>query len=197
MTQPSIDVIGPYEDDDPTESCSTEHFSSSVTHGPDLHDGHDVPLKDLTTLRIGGPARRLVIARTEEQLVQTVRDCDHRGEPCLILGGGSNIVIGDDGFDGTVVRVDTKGIDAEVSACGGAFATIAAGEVWDEFVMHCIGQEWVGPEALSGIPGLVGSTPIQNVGAYGVEVGQFIARVRTWDRKEDAQRTFTADQCGF
>ena len=197
MTQPSIDVIGPYEDDDPTESCSTEHFSSSVTHEQDLHDGHDMPLKDLTTLRIGGPARRLVIARTEEQLVQTVRDCDHRGEPCLILGGGSNIVIGDDGFDGTVVRVDTKGIDAEVSACGGAFATIAAGEVWDEFVMHCIGQEWVGPEALSGIPGLVGSTPIQNVGAYGVEVGQFIARVRAWDRKEDAQRTFTADQCGF
>ena len=146
---------------------------------------------------MGGPARHLVIATTNDELLQTVRDCDRRGEPCLVLGGGSNVLVGDDGFDGTVVRVATSGLSAEVSSCGGALVTVAAGQVWDDFVVHAIEQEWIGPEFLSGIPGLVGSTPIQNVGAYGVEVCEFIARVRTWDRVDDTQRTFTADQCGF
>lgn len=177
-------------------SCSVDHvdIASQPYDGP---DGRSLSLADLTTLRIGGPARRLVVARTTEELLATVRDCDRRGEPCLVLGGGSNVVIGDAGFDGTVVRVATRGISAEVSSCGGALATVAAGEVWDEFVVHALTQEWIGPEALSGIPGLVGATPIQNVGAYGVEVSRFIARVRTWDRHDDAQRTFTADQCDF
>ncbi|MCI1749178.1 MAG: UDP-N-acetylmuramate dehydrogenase [Acidipropionibacterium sp.] len=159
--------------------------------------GNGVPLAGLTTLRVGGPARRLVVARSTDELLAAVRDCDHRGEPCLVLGGGSNILIGDAGFDGTVVRVATSGMSAEVSGCGGALATIAAGVSWDGFVQHCIAQEWRGPEALSGIPGLVGSTPIQNVGAYGVDVSEFVARVRTWDRAADAQRTFTASECGF
>lgn len=189
-------VFGPYEDDDPAEACTLTHHETVGTPTT-LTGGENRPLAPLTTLRIGGPARRLVIAGTTEELLATVRDCDRRGEPCLVLGGGSNVLVGDDGFDGTVVRVATTGITAEVSSCGGALATIAAGEVWDSFVVHAIEQEWIGPEALSGIPGLVGSTPIQNVGAYGVEVAEFIARVRTWDRLDDTQRTFTADQCGF
>lgn len=194
---PFINVIGPYEDDDPTEACTLTHYDYPGSAPDEIASGDDVPLAALTTLRVGGPARRLVVARTEAELIDAVRDCDHRGEPCLVLGGGSNVLVGDAGFDGTVVRVATKGISAEVSACGGAFATIAAGEVWDDFVVHCIGQEWIGPEALSGIPGLVGSTPIQNVGAYGVDVSEFVARVRTWDRLDDAQHTYTADQCDF
>ncbi|MGK2308985.1 UDP-N-acetylmuramate dehydrogenase [Cutibacterium sp. V947] len=192
----STTVIGPYEDDDPTEACSTIHHEA-IGATTTLTGGDDVPLAPLTTFNVGGPARHLVIATTSDELLHTVRDCDRRGEPCLVLGGGSNVLVGDDGFDGTVVRVATSGLSAEVSSCGGALVTVAAGQVWDDFVVHAIEQEWIGPEFLSGIPGLVGSTPIQNVGAYGVEVSEFIARVRTWDRRDDTQRTFTADQCGF
>ncbi|PGX67125.1 UDP-N-acetylenolpyruvoylglucosamine reductase [Cutibacterium avidum] len=192
----STTVIGPYEDDDLTEACSTIHHEAIGTKAT-LTGGDDVPLAPLTTFKVGGPARHLVIATTNDELLQTVRDCDRRGEPCLVLGGGSNVLVGDDGFDGTVVRVATSGLSAEVTSCGGALVTVAAGQVWDDFVDHAIEQEWIGPEFLSGIPGLVGSTPIQNVGAYGVEVCEFIARVRTWDRVDDTQRTFTADQCGF
>ena len=192
----STTVIGPYEDDDPTEACSTIHHEA-MGATTTLIGGDDVPLAPLTTFKVGGPARHLVIATTNDELLQTVRDCDRRGEPCLVLGGGSNVLVGDDGFDGTVVRVATSGLSAEVSSCGGALVTVAAGQVWDDFVVHAIEQEWIGPEFLSGIPGLVGSTPIQNVGAYGVEVCEFIARVRTWDRVDDTQRTFTAAQCAF
>ena len=192
----STTVIGPYEDDDLTEACSTIHHEAIGTKAT-LTGGDDVPLAPLTTFKVGGPARHLVIATTNDELLQTVRDCDRRGEPCLVLGAGSNVLVGDDGFDGTVVRVATSGLSAEVSSCGGALVTVAAGQVWDDFVVHAIEQEWIGPEFLSGIPGLVGSTPIQNVGAYGGEVCEFIARVRTWDRVDDTQRTFTADQCGF
>ncbi len=193
-----IGIDGDDPDSETTESCSLTHFDYEMTGHPRLPDsGAGVPLASLTTLRVGGPAARLVVASTTDELVETVRDCDRRGEPCLVLGGGSNVLIGDDGFDGTVVRVATTGMSAEVSNCGGALATIASGESWDGFVQHCIANEWRGPEALSGIPGLVGSTPIQNVGAYGVEISEFVARVRTWDRHDDAQHTFMGTECGF
>lgn len=197
---PSV-IIG-MDGEDPasetTESCSLTHFDYEMTGHPVLPaSGDGVSLAGLTTLRVGGPAARLVVATSTDELVETVRDCDRRGEPCLVLGGGSNVLIGDEGFDGTVVRVATTGMSAEVSNCGGALATVAAGESWDGFVQHCIASQWRGPEALSGIPGLVGSTPIQNVGAYGVEVREFVARVRTWDRHDDAQHTFMSTECGF
>ena len=102
----------------------------------------------------------------------------------LILGGGSNVLIGDDGFDGTVVKVATRGIDEDVAACSGAVITVAAGEVWDDLVAYAVEHEWSGLEAMSGIPGLVGATPIQNVGAYGAEVSQLISTVRTIDRAD-------------
>ncbi|WP_129665386.1 UDP-N-acetylmuramate dehydrogenase [Phytoactinopolyspora endophytica] len=166
----------------------------------------DVSLADLTTLRLGGPAKHLVEAETEGELIDVVRECDARGEPVLVVGGGSNLVVADEGFDGTVVRIATRGVEVDVSAscesddiaaCGGILVTAAAGEPWDELVARAVGQEWVGIEALSGIPGAVGATPMQNVGAYGQEVAQTIWTVRTYDRVEQRVRTFANAECGF
>ncbi|WP_425310305.1 UDP-N-acetylmuramate dehydrogenase [Ammonicoccus fulvus] len=154
-------------------------------------------LARFTTLRVGGPATKFVVASTEQELIDAVRAADAAGEQTLLLGGGSNVLIADEGFDGTVIMIRTRGIDAEIDACSGAFVTIAAGEPWDHVVAHSVAQGWVGLEALSGIPGLTGATPIQNVGAYGAEVSQTLARVRTLDRSTGELKTFTAAECGF
>ncbi|HSE70501.1 MAG TPA: UDP-N-acetylmuramate dehydrogenase [Nocardioidaceae bacterium] len=154
-------------------------------------------LADHTTLRLGGPAGRFVAATTEEQLVDAVRAADAAGEPVLLLAGGSNLVVADDGFPGTVVHIRTRGVHAEQDTCGGAMVTVAAGESWDELVAHAVERGWVGIEALSGIPGSVGATPIQNVGAYGQEVAETIASVRCWDRLDGSVRTIAAADCGF
>ena len=154
-------------------------------------------LAALTTLRLGGPAREVVHATTEQQLVDAVREADAAGTPVLVVAGGSNLVVGDDGFDGRVVVVETAGLEPVQDLCSGAQVTVAAGESWDALVAHAVEQRWVGVEALSGIPGSVGATPIQNVGAYGQEVADTIASVRCWDRVEDVQRTFFAADCGF
>lgn len=175
------------------ESCATER----VDHVGAGEVSTSPLLADHTTFRVGGPAKRLVIARTEAELVETVRECDAAGEPLLIVSGGSNLLVSDDGFDGTVLLVETKGIVADVSFCGGALVKVAAGEVWDDFVAFAVGEEWVGIEALSGVPGRVGSTPIQNVGAYGADVSQTIAAVRTLDRSTGQFKTFPLVDCGF
>lgn len=154
-------------------------------------------LANHTTFRLGGPARRFVEATTEKQLIDTVADCDSRGEPVLVLGGGSNVLIADEGFDGTVVKVATRGVRAEAADCSGAQLEVAAGETWDDLVARAVAAQWSGMETLSGIPGSVGAVPIQNVGAYGAEVATLIQRVRTWDRAEGAIRTFAAAECGF
>ncbi|MDX6277472.1 MAG: UDP-N-acetylmuramate dehydrogenase [Nocardioidaceae bacterium] len=154
-------------------------------------------LADVTTLRLGGPARAVIEATTEAELVEAVRIADEAGDPMLLVAGGSNLVVADEGFDGTVVRVLTSGIEVDSDACSGAMVTIAAGESWDGVVARAIGEGWVGVEALSGIPGSVGATPIQNVGAYGQEVSQTIASVRTYDRYDRSVRTIAAADCGF
>ena len=159
-------------------------------------------LADHTTLRLGGPARSWVRVTTEEEQVAAVSDADAAGEPVLVLGGGSNLVVADEGFEGTVVEVATRGVSADVGSsddptCGGAMVTVAAGETWDDLVAQAVDRGWVGVEALAGIPGSVGATPIQNVGAYGQEVAQTIASVRVWDRKLNGIRTFAAADCGF
>lgn len=160
-----------------------------------------VLLADHTTLHLGGPARHFVVAGTEAELVDAVRRADEAGEPLLVLGGGSNLVVADSGFDGTVVQVATTGVVPDVegddASCGGVLVTVAAGESWDELVATAVERDWVGIEALSGIPGSVGATPIQNVGAYGQEVAQTIASVRVWDRTERAVRTFANADCDF
>jgi UDP-N-acetylmuramate dehydrogenase len=159
-------------------------------------------LSDLTTLRLGGPAGELVRATTEAALLDAVRRADASGTPLLLVAGGSNLVVADEGFAGTVVHIATRGIDVvgpdgASPTCGGATVTVAAGESWDALVARAVDRGWVGIEALSGIPGSVGATPVQNVGAYGQEVADTIASVRTWDRVDRAQRTFAAADCGF
>lgn len=155
-----------------------------------------VALAERTTLRVGGPARRLVEVSTEAEVIDAVREIDGRGEPLLILGGGSNVLIADEGFDGTVVHVATRGAQLESKdMCGGANVVVAAGEPWDELVARAVEERWIGVEALSGIPGSTGATPIQNVGAYGQEVGDTLARVRTYDRERQAVRTFFHSDC--
>ncbi len=165
----------------------------------------DVRLADLTTLRLGGPAARFVHASTTDELVATVRDCDQNGEPVLVLCGGSNVVVADEGFDGTVVRVGVQGVEVDtagcaaddLAACGGIIVTVAAGEQWDDLVERSVAEGWTGIEALSGIPGAVGATPMQNVGAYGQEVAETIWTVRTYDRATGEVRTFANADCGF
>ena len=161
-------------------------------------------LADHTTLRLGGPAARWVRATTEDTLVEAVGTADAAGEPVLVLAGGSNLVVADAGFPGTVVEVATRGVNPDVqaprdgqSSCGGVMVTVAAGENWDDLVRLAVDKEWAGIEALSGIPGSVGATPIQNVGAYGQEVSQTIASVRVWDRTLRGVRTFANADCGF
>ena len=133
-------------------------------------------LAPLTTLRLGGPAARVVEARSEAELVEAVR----WESPALVLAGGSNVVIADAGVGGTVVRVLTRGVERE-----GARLTVAAGESWDELVALCVAEGLQGFECLSGIPGSVGATPIQNVGAYGQEVAETVESVRVLDRSTD------------
>lgn len=153
-------------------------------------------LADFTTLRLGGSASTWIEASTEAAFVSALAAADEAGEAVLILGGGSNLVVADEGFDGTVIRIATRGIESRTSS-DGILVTVAAGENWDDFVAHAVGSGWVGVEALAGIPGTVGATPMQNVGAYGQEVGQTMAEVRVWDRRLKGIRTFTADECGF
>ena len=164
---------------------------------PDPTADREVALADLTTLRLGGPAAELVEVRDEAALVEAVRSADEAGTPVLVLGGGSNLVVADEGYAGRVVVIRTDGLAIEADTCGGALVEVAAGVTWDDVVVAAVTNGWVGVEALSGIPGTTGATPIQNVGAYGQEVAQTIARVRTWDRAEGRVRTFAAADCGF
>jgi UDP-N-acetylmuramate dehydrogenase len=155
-------------------------------------------LSDLTTAGVGGPAGKYVEARTEAEIIEAVRAADDAGEQLLIIGGGSNLLISDDGFPGTVLKIASEGftVDAEDS-CGGVAVVVQAGHNWDALVQHAVLHAWSGIEALSGIPGATGATPVQNVGAYGADVSQTIAAVRTWDRERNAVKTFTNSELKF
>ncbi|MBB4698834.1 UDP-N-acetylmuramate dehydrogenase [Sphaerisporangium siamense] len=155
-----------------------------------------VRLAPYTTLRVGGPARAFVEAHSGDELVALVAEADRAGEPVLLLGGGSNLVISDDGFDGLVVRVATRGVEVH-ERDGRAVVTAQAGEDWDALAARAVAEGWSGVECLSGIPGSVGSTPIQNVGAYGQEVAQTISGVRVYDRRSGTLLDLDAGQCGF
>ena len=154
-------------------------------------------LANFTTLGVGGPAAEIVKVKTEEELIAAVKAGDASKTPLLILGGGSNVLISDSGFAGTVIKVETTGNSFEIDACSGGTLTVSAGTDWDEFVAFTIEKGLANLESLSGIPGTVGGAPIQNIGAYGHEVSEVIARVRTFDRKAQAVKTFTASQCEF
>jgi UDP-N-acetylmuramate dehydrogenase len=151
------------------------------------------PLSELTTLRLGGPARAVVEARSEDELLAAVRS---QAGPLLVLAGGSNLVVADDGFPGTVVRVLTEGRE-ERTRDGRVELTVQAGEPWEPFVARCVAEGLAGVESLSGIPGSIGATPIQNVGAYGQEVAETIVSVRVLDRERDAVEELPPAACGF
>ena len=152
-------------------------------------------LSKYTSFRVGGPASKIVQVSTEAQIIAAIEAAGD--SPILIMGGGTNVLISDQGFDGTVIRISNNSVQAEVDACSGATLTIGAGEDWDTFVQTTIDRGFAGLETLSGIPGTVGAAPIQNIGAYGHEVAEFITRVRTYDRKEKALKTFTNSECQF
>ncbi|GAB3104571.1 UDP-N-acetylmuramate dehydrogenase [Isoptericola nanjingensis] len=170
-------------------------------------DGRDTAapaLSELTTLRVGGPVDEYVEAESEAELIDAVRAADDADRPLLVIGGGSNLLVADEGFAGVVVRDVRQGLDADLEdscgtdgACGGASLRLPAGQDWDSFVAQAVANEWVGVEALSGIPGTVGAAPVQNIGAYGQEVSGVVASVVTWDRATGSRRTFTLSELGF
>ena len=153
-------------------------------------------LDDYTTLRLGGPVARMSAADSEDDLVQAVADADVSGSELLLLGGGSNLVIGDDGFEGAVLRIANRGV--ELTRDGDtAWVTLAAGEDWDEVVARTVAEGYGGLECLSGIPGLVGATPIQNVGAYGCEISELLVSARVYDRRLGSVDELGPDDLGF
>jgi UDP-N-acetylmuramate dehydrogenase len=154
-------------------------------------------LADYTTLGLGGPAHRLVPADTEPALIDAVRSADKASEPVLLIGGGSNLVISDAGFPGTVIHVNTRGLRRADAGDGTVDVTVAAGEDWDDVVAATVADGLAGLEPLSGIPGRAGATPIQNVGAYGREVAEVITQVRVYDRQADRISIIPNESCEF
>lgn len=158
-----------------------------------LHSFNEV-LASRTTFHLGGPARILIEADTEEDIIKTLEELGDT--PCFVLGGGSNLLISDTGYSGTVLAIRNRGVwlfrDGE-----GVVVRAAAGESWDELVARCVEEGLSGIECLSGIPGLVGATPIQNVGAYGQEVSDTLLSLRAYDRREQKVVEISAGECSF
>lgn len=157
----------------------------------------NVPLADKTTLKIGGAARFFVEAKSETDIAEAVSFAEENKLEIFILGGGSNVLIADAGFDGLVLQIALKGISTFQEPDGTIFVTAQAGEDWDELVAFCVGKNLAGIECLSGIPGFTGGTPVQNVGAYGQEVSETITSVRVFDRQTKSFADLLNWQCGF
>jgi UDP-N-acetylmuramate dehydrogenase len=155
-----------------------------------------IALAELTTLRLGGPARRVATAATAGDLVRLVRAADRAGESVLVLGGGSNLVAADDGWPGVVILVRTQGVE-RVDDGDDALLTVQAGVGWDDLVRRTVEDELSGLAAMSGIPGLTGATPVQNVGAYGSEVADVLERLTVLDRVTGAVESWPPERCGF
>jgi UDP-N-acetylmuramate dehydrogenase len=153
-------------------------------------------LKDLTTLRLGGPADRVVTAATTDELVELVRKADADGEPVLIVGGGSNLVVADEGWRGVVVLLRSDGI-GWTQLGDTVHVTAQAGVVWDELVRLTVESGWSGLAAMSGVPGLAGATPVQNVGAYGSEVADVLSTLDVLDRATGEVETWDPPRCKF
>ena len=158
----------------------------------------DVPLAPLTTLRLGGVAKRLVRVDSIDELDQLVKETAAHSEPLLVLGGGSNVVIADAGFAGTVVRLGFDAVTvAEDAATRRVLVRVGGGASWDAFVERAASEGWSGVECLAGIPGSVGATPMQNVGAYGQDVSETIVEVRTFDRATGELAWIAKEDCAF
>lgn len=157
----------------------------------------EVPLAGYTTFGIGGPARYFAVAEREEDVAEAVAWAEQRGLPLFVLGGGSNLLVRDGGFEGLVLYMGIRGVERAGDAVGGAVFDVGAGEVWDEFVQRAVDEGMGGVECLAGIPGSVGGTPVQNVGAYGQEVAETIELVRVFDRKTKRFEELNKEACRF
>lgn len=157
--------------------------------------GRDIRFSDLTTLRVGGPIGRLVTATTQGELVELAAEAWRTGDDWVVVGGGSNLLVGDEGFDGTVIRIATRGIERLADAPeGAARLRVQAGENWDELVQWTVEHGYSGLEALSGIPGAVGASPVQNIGAYGQELSDVLVAIEFLDEGADEPRRLAADE---
>jgi len=157
----------------------------------------NIPLAEFTTFKIGGNARFFLAAKKEDEIIEAVRFADKNKLKFFILGGGSNVLIADEGFDGLVLQIAHKGISSSQESDGTVYVNAGAGVDWDTFVAFCVSENLQGVECLSGIPGFVGGTPVQNVGAYGQEVSETIVSVRVFDRKTESFFDLLNCQCGF
>lgn len=156
----------------------------------------DVSLAPFTTFGVGGPARFFVQATNEHDVVETVKFASENALPLFILGGGSNILVSDSGFNGIVLQIAIAGIQANPRE-GGVFVEVGAGENWDGFVQYCVENDLAGVECLSGIPGFAGGTPVQNVGAYGQDVAETIRWVKCLDRESSQIVMLDNSECEF
>jgi UDP-N-acetylmuramate dehydrogenase len=157
----------------------------------------NTPLASLTTLGIGGPARWFVGAHSESDIAESATWAREQGVPLFVLGGGSNLLVADTGFPGLILHVLLKGIECWDGAAAEVRYSVAAGEDWDLCVQRTLESDCAGLECLAGIPGTVGGTPVQNVGAYGQEVSTTIDRVRAFDLQQHKFVDFSGDECGF
>ena len=155
-----------------------------------------MPLSERTTLGVGGPARWFVEARSEADVRDAFAWAENRSVPVLVLGGGSNLVVSDAGFDGLAMRVRVPGVTAEHDG-DRVTVTVGSGESWNAFVRHAVENQWAGVECLAGIPGQVGAAPVQNIGAYGQEIADTLVRVRVWDRREKRVISIPDVECRF
>lgn len=156
----------------------------------------NITLAPLTTLEVGGAARYFVEAKVEQDIVDALLFAERRGLPIFVLGGGSNLLVSDKGFEGLVIKIAVRGLETTQDKSD-VYVSAAAGEDWDEFVEFCVDRKLAGVECLSGIPGTVGATPVQNVGAYGQEVAETISSVRVLCRQTKERKTLSKEQCGF
>lgn len=164
--------------------------------GTRMEIGQDISLAPFTTLGVGGPAKYFVTARSEADIQEAFEWARERDVPVFVLGGGSNVLVSDSGFDGLVLKVELRGVDftdeGEIVR-----VTVGAGEDWDKLVETCVSRGLAGFECMSGIPGTVGGTPVQNVGAYGQEVSETIVSVNCFDRTAGNVVTLSNAECGF
>lgn len=151
-----------------------------------------VLLSELTTIKLGGKAKYFIECTSEDEIISALKYADENELRVFIMSGGSNVVFPDEGFDGLIIRINNKGVEFN-----GETVTVKAGEDWDDFIQKCIENDLQGIECLSGIPGSVGSTPIQNVGAYGQEVQDVIVSVKAIDRDTLEEVRFMNDECDF
>jgi UDP-N-acetylmuramate dehydrogenase len=175
----------------------TDPTSPVPNAGPNPAPSPGSDLAAMTTLRVGGPAARIVTTGTTQELVEVVTAADRAGEPLLLVGGGSNLLVSDAGFPGTVVRIGTRGVAVAPAGPDRVRVTAAAGEPWEALVATAVESRWSGVEALSGIPGSTGATPIQNVGAYGAEVAQVVESLEVLDRRSGSIGRMEPAEVGF